>query len=118
MNHEIQLHYTAACPYCRESHIAYKEAQDIDITIVCPNCGNHYGINLLTTQATKKRNISDSDVPLPHKLRCPYGCGYTVLNKTPVNTIISVMCPKCKRYFRAKLINGRTLQSAPQKKQA
>ena len=107
----------AICPYCHEFHVVLDGTADLDITIVCSKCGKHYHINTLTQNPDKKRpQFNDFDVPLPHKLKCPYGCGYTILNRTPVDTIISVMCPKDNRFFRANLLTGRTWGTASQKK--
>ena len=108
----------AACPYCN-SHLVVLDSAEDEITIVCPQCHGHYSVNTRTMRTTKRRSggkakDNDNETPLLHKLRCPYGCGYSVLNKTPVDTIISVMCPKCKKIFRANLQTGRTWPSKSQ----
>ena len=120
MNHETHKTKATACPHCRESHVILEGAADLDITIVCAKCRKHYRVNLLTQKTAKKRSQSsadDNDVPLLHKLKCPYDkCTYVVYNQMPVETIISVMCPKHSRIFRANLASGRTWKTAPLKK--
>jgi len=104
------------CPYCYENHNIHEGTKDCTITIICQKCNKHFLINLLTRVVTKKHHISDgdNDALLTHKCRCPFGCRYAIFNKTPVDTIISVMCPKCNRFFRANLLNRRTWKTKAQ----
>ena len=107
------------CPYC-DKEFGPLVGED-NITIVCSNCNGHFGVNLKTQKVSRKRSgrrikqEDDNDVPLTIELKCPYCRKYSVLNKQQADTIISVGCMKCKNYFRANLMTGRTWQVAPRK---
>jgi len=108
---------TTTCPYCHESYIILETVGNLDITIVCPHCRNHFCIHLPSFRTTKKKlkqkafQTNDDDTELLLKLRCAYGCSYYIYYKNVTDEIISVICPKCGKVFRANLESGRTWAS-------
>jgi len=109
----------AACPNCGDEAPELNGTEDVEMTIVC-ECGNHYNVNLTVSEGPHghdgKQDLIEinNKTHLPIKLACPIpGCKYYIRNKNPSNTIVSVKCPRCNRFFIANLRTGTTEQTPP-----
>ena len=117
---DCEMQKSVKCPYCYKNHIVLEGTENIEVTIVCSECANHYSVNLMSLKTKNKRsvkgnNAADNDTSLSYKLKCPHGCRYYLLYGNKADTIVGVKCVVCGRFFRGNLFSGRTWATKAQK---